>query len=176
MVLIIYWVLLAGRAKPSVSGRWKWPREIGLRLAVLVVVLLVLHLVRAHHMERYVVNTNRVLGFCGAALCGSGVILAIWARVCLGREWSLPMAGKAHPELVTNGPYATIRHPIYAGFILAVLGSTIGQTIFWAIPLCIACPYFVYSAHREERQMAEHLPLEYARYKERTYMLIPFIV
>jgi protein-S-isoprenylcysteine O-methyltransferase Ste14 len=179
-VLIIQWVLLAGRAKRNLRGKWQWPREIGLRLAILILVLLVLHGLAAHHQIRtvrvYLVNTNLIAGFFGAALCASGVTLATWARVCLGRDWGMPMGAKVHPELVTDGPYATIRHPIYAGIILAILGSAIGQSVLWAIPLFIVGPYFVYSAGREERLMTEQFPREHPAYMKRTDMLMPFIL
>ena len=126
-------------------------------------------------MRVYVVNTNLIAGFVGAALCACGVTLAIWARVCLGRDWGMPMEEKAHPELVTEGPYATIRHPIYAGIILAILGSAIGQSVLWAIPLLIIGPYFVYSAGRKEKMMTEQFPNQYPAYLKRTRMIIPFI-
>ena len=45
------------------------------------------------------------------------------------------MSHKEQPELVTSGPYALIRHPIYTGLILAMLGSAIGVNVFWALPL-----------------------------------------
>jgi len=47
----------------------------------------------------------------------------------LGRNWGMPMPLKEQPELVTSGPYARIRHPIYTGLILAMLGSAIGVNI-----------------------------------------------
>ena len=86
------------------------------------------------------------------------------------------MTEKADPELVTAGPYAHVRHPIYTGILLAMFGSGIGQSVLWALPLLIAGPYFVYSARREERQMAVQFPLQYPQYKRRTRMLIPFIL
>ena len=178
LTLIAYWALLARSAKRSVRGKWQWRREIGLRLAILILVLLALHVGRTHHirLRHYLVNVNPIAGFSGAALCSCGVILAVWARVCLGGNWGMPMAEKADPELVMRGPYAYIRHPIYAGVILAILGSAIGQTVLWVIPLFIVGPYFVYSARREERLMAERFPLQYPGYRKRTKMLIPFIL
>lgn len=71
---------------------------------------------------------------------------------------------------VTAGPYSYIRHPIYAGFMLALAGSAIGQTILRAIPLLLLSPYFVY-AH-----VAEQFPVQYPEYKKRTHMMIPFIL
>jgi protein-S-isoprenylcysteine O-methyltransferase Ste14 len=112
----------------------------------------------------------------GLILCAAGIALAIWARVYLGRNWGMPMTQREHPELVTTGPYAYIRHPIYAGVILAAIGSTITIDVLWFIPLLIYCAYFFYSAPIEERHMAERFPNEYPAYKSRTKMLIPFVL
>jgi hypothetical protein len=55
------------------------------------------------------------LSWTGVALCVLGFGLAISARWHLGRNWGMPMSRKEQPELVTSGPYAYIRHPIYIG-------------------------------------------------------------
>jgi protein-S-isoprenylcysteine O-methyltransferase Ste14 len=176
LVLIAYWMLLGRRVKLSVRGQRRWPWEIGVRLVIFLLVLFAVHVVGVHRIRDYAVNTSRIAGFVGAVLCASGVMFAVWARVTLGRNWGMPMAEKADPELVTAGPYTYVRHPIYSGFLLAIFGSAIGQSVLWAIPLVVAGPYFVYSARREERQMAEQFPLKYPQYKKRTRMLIPFIL
>jgi protein-S-isoprenylcysteine O-methyltransferase Ste14 len=180
LVFIAYWVLLATHAKLSVRAGWSWRREIGIRIAVLVLVLVALHFWRAHHAPRSAlrnaINKNLIAGFLGAALCASGVILAVWARVCLGRNWGMPMSEKTSPELVMDGPYAYIRHPIYAGLMLAMIGSAIGQSVLWVIPLLIGGPYFVYSARREEKLMTGHFPRQYPAYVRHTHMLIPFVL
>ena len=162
LVLIAYWVLSASRAKRSVRASWSWRREIGLRVAVFALVLVALHFLRAHREFRTdlrnTIHTSLIWGFLGAALCASGATLAVWARACLGTNWGMPMAEKARPELVMDGPYAYIRHPIYAGLMLAMVGSSIAQTVLWAIPLIFAVPYFVYSARQEEKLMTRQFP------------------
>ena len=85
------------------------------------------------------------------------------------------MSRKENPQLVTSGPYEYVRHPIYAGFLLAMLGSTIGDNLFWAIALIVFGIYFVYSARREERLMVEEWPEQYPAYMKRTKMFLPFI-
>jgi len=64
-----------------------------------------------------------LMGGVGVALCALGIGLAIWARTYLGRNWGMPMSRKENPELVTSGPYAYVRHPIYTGLLIAMLGS-----------------------------------------------------
>jgi protein-S-isoprenylcysteine O-methyltransferase Ste14 len=180
LVLIAYWVLLAPHAKRSISAGWSWRREIGIRVAVVVFVLVGLHFWRAHHAPRFAlrnaINKHQIAGFLGAALCASGVILAVWARGYLGRNWGMPMSEKASPELVMDGPYAYIRHPIYAGIMLVMIGSAIGQSVLWVIPLLIGGTYFVYSARREEELLSGHFPREYPAYVRHTHMLIPFVL
>jgi protein-S-isoprenylcysteine O-methyltransferase Ste14 len=83
------------------------------------------------------------------------------------------MSRKEHSELIANGPYALIRHPIYTGLILAMLGSSVGIHVLCALLLLIADPYFIYSARREEAIMLQLFPEKYAAYMTRTGMFAP---
>ena len=176
LVLIAYWAIAAIGAKQSI-GKRAWRREAGLRLAVIVIVLIGLRFTTVRHALRpYAVNSSVALGVLGVVLCALGVGLALWARIHLGRNWGMPMSRKAEPELVESGPYALVRHPIYGGIILALLGSAVGQSPFWLVPLVLFGGYFVYSARREERIMTEQFPQAYPAYRQRTKMFIPYIV
>jgi len=54
-----------------------------------------------------------------------GLALAVWARLRLGRNWSpMPALKEAH-QLVRAGPYGLVRHPIYAGMLLALAGTAL---------------------------------------------------
>ena len=85
------------------------------------------------------------------------------------------MSRKVDPELVTTGPYHAIRHPIYSGIILAMIGTTIAVSWYWLIAVVLLGAYFIYSAAMEERYMAGRFPDTYPGYKQSTKMLIPFI-
>jgi protein-S-isoprenylcysteine O-methyltransferase Ste14 len=134
LLFVAYWAVAAVGAKRS-AGRPRWRREIGLRL---VVILPIVALLQSQSLRQLLAETQRsashsgILGWTGVALCLLGFGLAINARRHLGRNWGLPMSRKEQPELVTSGPYALIRHPIYTGLILAMLGSAIGANVFWA--------------------------------------------
>ena len=93
----------------------------------------------------------------------------------LAGNWGMPMTQQADPELVTTGPYRRVRHPIYSGIILAMIGTAIAVSRFWLVAVVVLGGYFIYSAVFEERYMAEKLPDSYPAYKRSTKMLIPFI-
>jgi protein-S-isoprenylcysteine O-methyltransferase Ste14 len=178
IVLIAYWATTAIGVKRTIGAPGRW-REVGLRLGVAVLVVLALRnpdVRRALHGAHAYAADSVPLGILGVGLCALGIGLAIWARVCLGRNWGMPMSRKENPELVTIGPYAFARHPIYAGIFLAMFGSMIGVTLFWAVPLVLFGIYFVYSATREEKVMLEQFPQQYAAYRRRTKMLVPFVL
>ena len=175
MVFVAYWAVAAVGAKRNAGGR-QWRSGIGLRL---VMILLIAVALRSPSLREFLAEAQRsashsdILGWSGAALCVLGFGLAINARWHLGRNWGMPMSRKEQPELVTSGPYAYIRHPIYSGLILAMLGSAIGVNIFWALMLVPVGAYFIYSARREETVMLQLFPEQYAAYMARTGMLAP---
>jgi protein-S-isoprenylcysteine O-methyltransferase Ste14 len=179
LIFIVFWIVSAFDAKRSVNTR-TWGPEAGLRFLIIAIILLALRLpIFTHplrHAHSYGVTIDPRLGIAGVALCALGVGLAIWARVHLGRNWGLPMSRKERPELITSGPYAFVRHPIYAGIILAMFGSAIGETIFWLIPLVLVGAYFIYSARSEEKIMAREFRDAYPAYQKRTKMLVPFLL
>ena len=174
-----YWAVSAIGVKRSIGG-WAWRRQVGARLVIALVIVVAMrnHAV-AHALRQawfYAVETNPPLGVIGVVLCALGVGLAIVARSYLGRNWGLPMSRKEDPELVTRGPYAVVRHPIYSGMLLALLGSAIGDSLFWLLPLVLGGAYFLYSARREEKLMIAHFPAQYPAYMQRTKMLLPFVL
>jgi len=175
LIFVAYWAIAAVGAKRSASRR-RWRREIGVRL---VVILSIVALLQSRSLRQFLAQVQRsaghsaILGWTGVALCLLGFGLAVNARRHLGRNWGMPTSRKEQPELVTSGPYAHIRHPIYTGLILAMLGSAIGVNVFWALLLVLVGAYFIYSARREETVMLQLFPEQYAAYTARTGMLAP---
>jgi protein-S-isoprenylcysteine O-methyltransferase Ste14 len=86
------------------------------------------------------------------------------------------MSQKADPELVTTGPYRRIRHPIYSGIIVGMVGTAIAVSPYWLIAVAILGAYFLFSAVIEGRTMAKLFPVAYPPYKRATKMLIPYIL
>jgi protein-S-isoprenylcysteine O-methyltransferase Ste14 len=178
LVFIVYWGISALRAKRSL-GIGAWWRHSLLRGGAIILIISALHFTGAGRLLRaaraYQAHSI-LLGAIGAAVVLLGLGLAVYARIYLGRNWGMPMSRKEEPELVTGGPYAFVRHPIYTGIILAMLGSTIGESPFWVVLLIVFAPYFVYCARREEELMREQFPGQYPEYMRRTKMIVPFVL
>lgn len=117
------------------------------------------------------------LGWIGILLCVAGLAFCIWARFTLGRNWSGVVTLKGGHELITRGPYALVRHPIYTGLLamflatVIVLGHLAGII---AIPL-IAVSFWI-KLRFEEELMREQFREEYSAYQRRVKRLIPFIL
>ena len=171
IVFWAYWLVMAVTAK---AGRSEWTQFARVRVGILVVVLLLIRL-RVFKGHGAAAGSPWLLGI-GLAVFVLGLALAVWARVNLGRNWGMPMSQKADPELVATGPYARIRHPIYSGIILAMVGTAIADSPYWLIAVAILGAYFLVSAVVEERTMAKLFPAAYSPYKRPTKMLIPYIL
>jgi protein-S-isoprenylcysteine O-methyltransferase Ste14 len=112
----------------------------------------------------------------GAALVVVGLCFAIWARYHIGRNWSGVITVKQDHDLVRTGPYSIVRHPIYSGLLLAIVGSAIARGNSAAI---IAVALVLFSFLRrvsvEERWMTETFGAAYDDYRASTPALIPFV-
>jgi len=172
IVFWAYWLVMAVTAK---AGRSRWTQLAGVRVASLLVVLLLVR-VRVFKVDEAAATGNPWLAGIGLAVFVLGLALAVWARVYLGRNWGMPMSEKADPELVTTGPYGRVRHPIYGGIIVAMVGTAMAVSPYWLIAVPILGAYFLVSAVVEERTMAKLFPAAYPPYKRATKMLIPYIL
>jgi protein-S-isoprenylcysteine O-methyltransferase Ste14 len=164
----IYWLVSAFSANASTRtpGRFRFTGVAGLSVFVLVRVF------RGGSLAIH----SPVLGAIGAVVFVSGLALAIWARVHLGRNWGMPMTQRAEPELVTSGPYRFVRHPIYSGLILGILGTALATNLLGLIIAAVLTAYFYYSASVEEKNLIATFPTAYPAYRMATKMIIPFVL
>ncbi|TSD98082.1 isoprenylcysteine carboxylmethyltransferase family protein [Skermania sp. ID1734] len=165
----LYWLVAALSMK---KGRVRWSRELAIRVVIGVIVVM---LVRFGALSRSRPSTDTWRAVLGLVLLVVGLGFAVWARVHLGRNWGMPMTQKNEPELVTNGPYRLVRHPIYSGILLAGVGTAIALRWTWLIVVLVAAIYFIYSATVEERYLAGQFPDIYPAYKQSTKMLVPYL-
>jgi protein-S-isoprenylcysteine O-methyltransferase Ste14 len=112
---------------------------------------------------------------CGLVMVAVGLAFTVWARVHLGANWSAIVARKLDPELVRSGPYAWVRHPIYAGFLLAFLGNAVGRGDISALLGCALMSYgFLHKLRIEERWLQQTFGEAYSRYRDEVPGLVPW--
>jgi isoprenylcysteine carboxyl methyltransferase (ICMT) family protein YpbQ len=172
VVWAVFWICWLAASVAVKAGQRRWAVYAGVRLAIVVAVI---GLLRGHWLAGHVITRDPWLQGVGLAVFVLGLALAVWARVYIGRNWGMPMSRKVDPELVTTGPYRAIRHPIYSGILLGMVGTAVAVGSSWLVVALVLGVYFVYSAVMEERYMAERFPGTYPAYKRSTKMLIPFV-
>ena len=110
----------------------------------------------------------------GLALTIVGCLFAIWARLTLGGNWSGRVSQMAGHELITSGPYALSRHPIYTGIVTGLAGTALvggeWRHLLGAVLILLA---LLVKMNNEERLMMEVFPETYPRYRQRVKALIP---
>ena len=101
----------------------------------------------------------------GGALIAGGLALAIWGARSLGPGLTPGTEPLPGAPLVVTGAYAHVRHPIYAGVVLALAGYTLAWSN-WTLALvvgAVALQLLDAKARAEERWLAERHP-GYQRY------------
>ena len=139
-VLVLFLIISAIGVKQETQGHLS--QSLGLMFAIIVAFLLP-HLPIFHFVNFAPVNP--VLSIIGLILCAIGMVILVLGRRYLGRNWSQTVAVKKDHELVTTGPYRYIRHPMYAGGLLASIGSAIVAGGAWIFLLVILGSLFLWS-------------------------------
>jgi protein-S-isoprenylcysteine O-methyltransferase Ste14 len=107
------------------------------------------------------------------ALAGLGVTW--WARIHLGTLWSGTVTRKAHHKIIKTGPYAIVRHPIYAGISLALIATVLLRPNWLGIAgAALIIASFVIKYRLEEQFLMQVLGPEYKHYKKDVPALVPF--
>jgi len=96
--------------------------------------------------------------------------LAVFILLSLGRSFSIMAESR---RLVTDGPYAIIRHPLYLAELIAILGAFIQFASPWAALIVLVQVGFQVQRMRNEESVLSLTFPDYAAYKERTARLIP---
>lgn len=168
-----YWLISARTNKKGFKGG-RTVQSMGVRVVVLIALIILLRLSGLH--ESHLSFHGTVLVWIGLLIQIVGLVLAVWARVYIGTNWGMPMTQRVNHELVTTGPYHYVRHPIYSGIILAVIGSAVSTSWVIFFGVLVGVVYFLYAASQEEKTMEGLFPNDYPAYRARTKKLIPFLI
>ena len=178
-VLVVVWLFgYAARARRGRTPRARSHLTLQIPAACLLLVCFALLLnAHAYSLRMQMTPENDLFGMIGDVLVLAGAGFAIWARVVLGQNWSgLVMMVRDGHQLVQNGPYAIVRHPIYTGMFFAILGTalTLGTLASW-IAVAAGLAGILIRVDVEERLMATEFGDAHAAYRARTSKLIPFV-
>jgi protein-S-isoprenylcysteine O-methyltransferase Ste14 len=128
-------------------------------------------------LARRFLPESAAAAYTGLALTACGAALAVWARVFLGANRSATVTIKQDHAIIRSGPYALVRHPIYSGFLLGMLGTAIAiGEVRGPIGLGLAFLGWWLKLQTEERFLTEQFGTQYTRYQEEVKALIPFVL
>jgi protein-S-isoprenylcysteine O-methyltransferase Ste14 len=120
------------------------------------------------------VPDNPIPEWIGVALTAAGVGVAFWARWHLGTNWSGTVTLKEGHELIRSGPYRAVRHPIYTGILLALLGTAIAAGEVRALlAVGITWVSFYVKARREESFLTQEFGPKFQEHLQHTGMFLP---
>jgi protein-S-isoprenylcysteine O-methyltransferase Ste14 len=170
----IYWVISALRVKQT-----KVKEDLGGRLFHTAFMALAFLLLFSHRFDlgplgwRFIPESAWLRGS-GIFLTFIGAGIAIWGRYTLGQYWSARVTLKVDHRLICSGPYAYVRHPLYAGLLVAMAGTTlvVGE---WRAVLGVLLGLVVLSrkAAKEEALLATEFRDDYREYQRHTGFLTP---
>ena len=174
---VLYWWIAARTASTAVRREsWLsraahlWP------LAVAALLLMPIHW-HLGPLDGMVFGSRRGLYPAGLVIVAAGLVFSVWARITIGRHWSATVTVKEGHELVENGPYRWVRHPIYTGLLVGFAGTALALDEWrgW-LAVLIAFAALWRKLRLEERWMSEQFGERYAEYRKRTAALFPFVL
>lgn len=180
IIFIVYWILNWGNSKPTEKRDFG---DIPVRLAAFVIVVVVIFILRKFQLVPLCdvswtgCHFEEQNGILGIIFSIAGVTIAIIARHTLGSNWSGNVELKKGHRLITNGIYSVVRHPIYLGILLMMIGTLlVFESGLVLIIFFFAACVFAFRIKREEGLMMKTFPKEYPKYKKNVRSLIPFII
>ena len=169
VIFSLYWEAAARNAATAKSSESRASR--GLHVLLANVALLLEMPVRG--LGRFMPPSALVMA-AGVAVEAMGLLVAIWARRHLGRNWSGEIAIKVEHQLIRSGPYRRLRHPIYTGLLAMYAGPAL-VTGEWLALIGVALAGLAYwrKIRLEEANLETAFGGDYEVYRRETWVLVP---
>jgi protein-S-isoprenylcysteine O-methyltransferase Ste14 len=176
LTLFFYWVWMWNKAKPQAEAHTDPWVNLNRVQIIISMVLLGSHRLSIGWLGYELIPRTLAKALTGLAVTSIGVAFAIWARQTLADNWSAQPTLKENHELIVQGPYKIVRHPIYTGILIAVLGTAImvGQ-VRGFVALAITIFALWHKSGFEEELMYRQFPEQYKAYAQRVKKLVPWI-
>lgn len=121
--------------------------------------------------------THSTILLIGIFLYFPGLAFVLWGRLALGKNYfvSTGMGAQlfANQQLVTNGPYALVRHPMYVGLTLAAWGALLIYFTWTTVYFAVFAPMLFLRARREEQALAAEFGEQWREYCKRVPAFLP---
>lgn len=121
--------------------------------------------------------TRTIMLISGALLYLPGLALVLWGRLALGRNYfvSTGLGAQlfADQQLVTGGPYAFVRHPMYVGLALAAWGALLIYLTWTTVYFAVFAPLLFLRARREEQALSAEFGEQWREYCKRVPAFLP---
>jgi protein-S-isoprenylcysteine O-methyltransferase Ste14 len=170
----VVWLLWAMRTK-----RTQRREGVSSRLSYMILTIAAFFLMFSNDVPRdwlriRLFGANAWTEWLGVIITAAGLGFAIWARTYLGRNWSGVVSVKVGHELIRSGPYRWVRHPIYSGMILAMVGTALARhQVRGVVAVVLLYAGFKIKSRIEEQTMAATFGPEYADYMSGTGAIVP---
>ena len=104
-----------------------------------------------------------------------GYSLVLLGITLVGAGWREVYRARSENRIATDGPYAAVRHPQYAGFFLVMFGEGVAHwpTVFSLVAFPVVVAAYVVLARQEEREMLRRFGHHYVIYRRRVAMFVP---
>lgn len=179
LIVLTYWFILGLLAKKGEHQETFSKRFVQYWLPLIIAILLLGPGDWFGHSwlrEKFVEHTNLV-GTIGLSISVIGAVIACTSRFILGKNWSLSVQKKVDHQLIQNGIYKTVRHPIYTGLLLLFIGNAIIVGDYRAIiAVIIVFVSFWLKLKKEEKLLTKTFGSQYTEYKKKTKALIPYLL
>jgi protein-S-isoprenylcysteine O-methyltransferase Ste14 len=141
---------------------------------LLLIILLVMYITGMAWIDIFSFPLPAWLRWLGFGLGLLSLTFWTWTQVVLDTQWSAQLQLRTEHQLITSGPYALIRHPLYLGMFgwAIALGLLTANWIFVAMAVMSIAGTIV-RIPKEEQMMLEAFGDEYKVYKLRTGRFLP---
>ena len=176
MIFWTYWTFRGLRRRPSKRKATRTFTVLNTGLLYLGFILVLLGRSVPGSLDLLFLPQAIPIDVIGTVFAIMGVAFAIWSRQVLRNNWSGEVAIMEGQQFMRSGPYALIRHPIYAGILLALFGtmlvsSTAGSLLGFVLVLISLWQ----KASIEEQFLVVEFGKQYTQYQHEVKFLLPFI-
>ncbi|MBX6358569.1 methyltransferase family protein [Pseudacidobacterium ailaaui] len=176
ILLCAVWLLTSLGTKRTVQRQSSMSRFWQLSILALGCFLVFFHGPTRAWLDVHLFPVTPRMAMAGFLLAAIGVGFSIWARLVLGGNWSGVATIKEGHTLVRKGPYSIVRHPIYTGLLLAILGCALQRGLLRGLLGVILVGFgFWLKVTMEEWLMVQRFGEEYIRYRQQVRALVPFL-